>query len=218
MTGQASPAPRTGRNAQRTAETRLRLVEAAVKCLNQYGYAATTTIRVPEMAGVTRGGMLHHFPSKADLIIATAEHCLLTMRETRLAQREPAVVGPPSNAVMSVERGRYGIALTEIMIGSRSDQELADRFKPVAQMMLDFQRQAAATMAEQEGLSDVHALEVMVWLHMAAIRGMSLMNLAGVDHGFDNEALQLLISYRKGFFETLRLKQSELAPLPKPDS
>lgn len=52
---------------------RQRLVDAAIACLHRVGYAATITQLVMEEAGVSRGAMLHHFPTKVDLIIAVAE-------------------------------------------------------------------------------------------------------------------------------------------------
>ena len=43
-----------------------RLIDAAVVCLNRVGLAATTTELVRREAGVSRGAMLHHFPSTAE--------------------------------------------------------------------------------------------------------------------------------------------------------
>ncbi|MDT5024109.1 MAG: hypothetical protein QOE61_535, partial [Micromonosporaceae bacterium] len=48
---------------QRSAEMRVRLLDATIECLVEYGYAGTTTPRVAEKAGVTRGAQVHHFPS-----------------------------------------------------------------------------------------------------------------------------------------------------------
>ncbi|MBY0440657.1 MAG: TetR family transcriptional regulator, partial [Mycobacteriaceae bacterium] len=41
--------------AERSAATRIRLLDATVDCLATYGYAGTTTPRVAELAGLTRG-------------------------------------------------------------------------------------------------------------------------------------------------------------------
>src|SRR5207248_1758758 len=81
---------------------------------------------------------------------------------------------------------------TEIMLGSRSDPELARRFKPVAEEILRRQRVAASVIAQREGIEDVSELEVMVWVSMAAIRGMTLMELAGVDPGLTEKALRMI--------------------------
>ena len=61
---------------ERSEETQLRLVEAAVKILRKKGYAGLRSAEVSRVAKVSRGGQLHHFPSKDDLVTATAEHML----------------------------------------------------------------------------------------------------------------------------------------------
>jgi AcrR family transcriptional regulator len=207
MASQVGKAPPRARrtNEERSAETRNRLVEATVDCLNRYGYAGTTTILVSDTSRVTRGGMLHHFPSKVEMLIATAEYCLERMseeRRTRSALQNNAVI-------LEVERGRFGVALTEIMIGSRSDAELAQRFKPVAEKMLSLQRQSAARIAESDGVSDVTEVEALVWLTMAAIRGMTLMQLAGVDPGLTDRALRMIGRTRRHVIERLREEEAE---------
>jgi len=198
----ASRRPRARRtNEERSAETRGRLIDATVECLNRVGYAATTTLLVNEVSGVTRGGMLHHFPSKVDLLIATAAHCLEKMREARRAR---AATSQHIFGLMEVERSRFGVALTEIMLGSRSDKALAARFKPVGELILEAQRRAARYIAETVGgVDDIAAVEPMVWLNMGAIRGMTLMELAGLDSGHTDAALRLLRANREAFLARL---------------
>lgn len=203
-TAKAAPRPRR-RNEDRSAETQGRLIEATIDCLNRVGYAGTTTILVSDTSGVTRGGMLHHFPSKVDLMIAAAEACIVRMREERAARRRDQA---NTAAIMEVERGRYGVALTEIMIGSRSDKALAERFKPVAELILSRQRAAAAYIAEREGVKDVSEVEVMVWVSMAAIRGMTLMELAGVDPGLTERALRMIGRNSNRVIQRLKEKEA----------
>jgi len=185
----------------RSAETQARLLEATIDVLNRAGYAAATTTVVIETSGVTRGGMLHHYPSKVDLMIATAEHCLVKMREARRGR--PAGAAGQA-ALLEIERSRYGVALTELMMGSRSDPELATRFRPVARAILASQSRAAGYIAEQAGIDDVREVEVMVWMNMAAIRGMTLMQLAGVDDGFAERATEIMVENRAAFLARLR--------------
>ena len=66
----ATPTPTRRTQEQRSAETRARLLDATIECLVRYGNTGTTTPRVAEMAGVTRGAQVHHFGSKNDLVIA----------------------------------------------------------------------------------------------------------------------------------------------------
>lgn len=203
-------APRSRRsNPDRSAETQGRLLEATVDCLNRVGYAATTTILVSETSGVTRGGMLHHYPSKVDLVVAAAEHCMAKMSEARRAA--PTDVPFPIT-IMQVERGRYGVALTEIVFGSRSDPGLAIRFRPIAEQILERQRNAAAMIAKREGIEDVAEIEAMVWVSMAAIRGMTLMELAGVDPGLTDRALRVIGRNNAQGYERLRAKEAAKKP------
>ncbi len=85
-------APRT--QAQRRDEMRTALLDAAVASLVERGFARTTTIDVQRKAGVSRGALLHHFPSKADLLVATIAH-LAEMRGRELRTRAASLpLGP----------------------------------------------------------------------------------------------------------------------------
>ncbi|HVV83572.1 MAG TPA: TetR/AcrR family transcriptional regulator [Kofleriaceae bacterium] len=76
--------PRT--QAQRRDEMRRVLLDAAVDSLIEHGFTGTTTLEVQRRAGVSRGALLHHFPSKAELLVATIGH-LVEMRARELKAR-----------------------------------------------------------------------------------------------------------------------------------
>ncbi|MEU8524472.1 MULTISPECIES: TetR/AcrR family transcriptional regulator [Streptomyces] len=58
----------------RSRATRQRLLEAAVACLAEYGWAGSTVSVVAERAGVSRGAAQHHFPTREDLFTAAVEY------------------------------------------------------------------------------------------------------------------------------------------------
>ena len=66
-------APRTPQQ-DRSRATRQRLLEAAIECLAEIGWAGSTVAVVAERAGVTRGALQHHFPTREDLFTAAIEH------------------------------------------------------------------------------------------------------------------------------------------------
>ena len=68
--------------AQRTQETRTRILDAAVEVLRKKGYAHFRTADVAKAAGVSRGAQLHHFATKEKLVYATMEHVFQNVLET----------------------------------------------------------------------------------------------------------------------------------------
>ncbi len=58
---------------RRSAETRARIVAAAVNCFDEHGFPGTTFQRVAREAGVTVGAVQHYFSSKAEVLSAVLE-------------------------------------------------------------------------------------------------------------------------------------------------
>lgn len=78
---EAARVPRTQQ--QRRDETRRALLDAAVESLIEVGFARTTTLEVQRRANASRGALLHHFPSKSELLVAAIDH-LAEMRAREL--------------------------------------------------------------------------------------------------------------------------------------
>src|SRR5436189_4968254 len=95
-------APRTQQ--QRRDETRRALLDAAVEALIEVGFARTTTLEVQRRADVSRGALLHHFPSKAELLVAAVAHLAeMRARELKqLAQQLPESRGARTDAVLGL--------------------------------------------------------------------------------------------------------------------
>jgi len=60
--------------AERSEATQTQLIEAAVKLVRANGLRGLRTVEVAELAGVSRGALLHHFKSKHDLLLAVIRH------------------------------------------------------------------------------------------------------------------------------------------------
>jgi AcrR family transcriptional regulator len=68
------PAPGPSLRDQRTRRSRERILQAAIDVLVEDGYVNATTTRIQERAGVSRGRLLHHFPSREELLVAAVQH------------------------------------------------------------------------------------------------------------------------------------------------
>ncbi len=67
--------PRAARrsHAERTAETRARVMEAVIESIAEVGYPRTTAAEIARRAGVTWGAAQHHFGDKDGILMAVLE-------------------------------------------------------------------------------------------------------------------------------------------------
>ena len=131
----AAPKRERMTQAERRRVTRGRLLDATIESLIEVGYPRTTTVGVGERSGLSRGAQLHHFPSKADLLIAAIEHLAMERGrefEAELnALRETATdpVGAMVDMLWSTSSGPLFWAVLELMVASRTDDELREKFE-----------------------------------------------------------------------------------------
>lgn len=172
MATEATPLKRT--QAERSATTRAALLDAAVACLVEEGYAGTTTARVAERAGVTRGAHLHHFGTRQALVAAAVDE--LTVRrdeEFRRAIGELPEAGRERlEAGLDLIWGGYASPLFQAALGlwtaARTEPELHEQLVEVERR---FDRSTAAVAREILG-ADRERLELV----LATIRGMALLD------------------------------------------
>lgn len=138
------PEPERRREQQRLA-TRQRILRAAVESFQALGYSATTTLEVQRRAGVSRGALLHHFPTRPQLVAAAVTE-LVRMNDaaSREAMAEASGDADPIDrarrALRSmVSRPAFGIEM-ELWMAARSDAELRAHLRTAEQAaMQDWQ-------------------------------------------------------------------------------
>ena len=86
--------------------TRDRILDAAVQSLIEQGAARTTTLEVQKKAGVSRGALLHHFPTHAELLSATVDDLVRRNEQSVFELQEKL-----HNAPDAVERAIRSLAL-----------------------------------------------------------------------------------------------------------
>ena len=123
----AARTPRT--QAQRRDEMRRVLLDAAVDSLVEHGFAGTTTLEVQRRAGVSRGALLHHFPSKAELLVATIGHLTeLRARELKARANElpegPARIDAVLDLLWECFAGPLFQVSIELRAAARTEPEL----------------------------------------------------------------------------------------------
>ena len=116
---------------EKTAETRRRLLDAAITCLIERGYANTTTSEIAERAGLSRGAQLYHFPKKEELITSAVEH-LFQLMIFEMKDKVSQLTNESDRRAMAIDllweigKGRYMTAWIELIVASRTDAYLRE--------------------------------------------------------------------------------------------
>ncbi len=123
---------------RKSGETRIRILEAAIDCLVEKGYSRLSANEVTVRAGISRGAMHHHFPSRLDLVGELIEY-LFHQRMHHYLSGYLKAVQKSSDFVAtatelhwkSVQTREYG-AIVEIAVAARTDAELDAHYLPAA--------------------------------------------------------------------------------------
>jgi AcrR family transcriptional regulator len=105
-----------------------------VECLAELGWSGTTTTVIAERAGVSRGAQLHHYRTKADLVVAAIGH----LAELRGQEMRRAALPQGQNRTAAVlellatyHTSHLFTAALEVWVAARTDPELRNALVPV---------------------------------------------------------------------------------------
>jgi AcrR family transcriptional regulator len=180
-TSRSTPRPRARTQAERRAETREALLEATIESLVEYGYAKTTTGRIAELAGVSRGAQIPYFRSRSELVAAAVTHLSerrIQAFDERFAGRQ-VTVEEGLDFLWDVHQGPVFSAALELWVASRTDEELREELvRCERRVATAIAREAAVALgpaAQREGFTDdlIFAL--------ATIRGLALLRISNGD-------------------------------------
>jgi AcrR family transcriptional regulator len=181
--------------AERSEETRTRILKAAANLIRKRGYARFRTAEVAEEAGLSRGAQLHHFPTKDSLVVATLEYVF--EQAQALSRRRASAVNRPRDLIEAViEDARefffseHFMVAIDIVLSTSTDQS-------VRKQVLDISRKArrpvetawtgalAASGVPSQLASDIVALT------LSLVRGMALRTLWDNDPKWFDELFSL---------------------------
>lgn len=129
--------------------TRTRILDAAIRVLVDQGYARASTLAIQAEAGVTRGRLLHHYPSRDKLLMAAVDHLARTRIEEMPSQvdwpSDPADrIGPAIDLGWSTFHQPYFVASMELWTAARTNERLRSALVPTERRLGSTVRQAVA--------------------------------------------------------------------------
>jgi len=190
--------PIRGRRTQeeRSKATQALVMDAALACLEDLGYARCSTTEIAKRAGVSRGAQLHHFPTKAALVAEAVRH-LFDRRHAEFLEAfrrvEPSAprLDAAIDLLWSMVRGQSFVVWLELVVAARTDPELAAE---VHELSRDFIHTVEETFRVLFPSNDETAAFVAVAPRFAIsfLEGLALGRLAMADEAAAEQGIETL--------------------------
>lgn len=162
---------------ERAWNTRARILDAAVSCLVELGYAATSVAQIQARSGVSRGSLLHQFPSRDALLVAAVQHVGAKVA-AETAQGPVFVPGQDAidggvEALWASLHGPLFAATTELWVAARTSPELQAVLEPEERRLGRVINEAIASMFGEQISSSPNFGDLRELL-VSSMRGIAL--------------------------------------------
>jgi AcrR family transcriptional regulator len=181
---------------ERVETMRARLLDAALECLVAKGYSELSTNDVVRRAGVSRGALAHHFPTKAELLAAVSHHLLdqgaAVFRASFLAlEPHRHTIAEAIDLLWSFYAGAEFAAMVELIVAARTDpvlqEALADGPERIATVVIEVFAELFPEAAQNT------EAEPLLRATLAMLGGLALQTIVDNDRYGHQAALRELI-------------------------
>ncbi len=190
----ARPAPKQARSRA----TRRKILEAAVACLVERGYAGASTTEIGQRAGVSQGALFKHFSSKLDLLGAAVEHLFAHMihdYERAFSELAGRSSGARLDGAIRLLRRTFAEprlqAAFELYVAARTDAALSNAIEPVLRAHRDNLREVARSLFPTEA-ARTPDFDAFVDIVLDAMQGAALGAVVLPDPAREEMALEAL--------------------------
>jgi len=167
--------------AERSETTRKQLLDAAIKLVRAKGFGGLRTVEVADLAGVSRGALLHHFKNKHALVVAVL-HYVNELSLTQSARRAQSArtVGDPIEGIIQDARdfyfGDYFFLELAIAMSDESSHNLKRETYQISRPTRFSVEAAWVDTLVSSGLPKQLASDILA-LTMSVVRGFSVRTL-----------------------------------------
>jgi AcrR family transcriptional regulator len=166
-------------------DTRRRILDAAQELAHDLGTTRLSLDAVAAKAGVSKGGLLYHFPSKSLLMEALVEDFLGRYDEAISAEERTGEANSAIRAYIAqfrAERGRGKTASSGLLAALAEDP---DMLAPVRRRESDFLSRIRANASDPQ-------LATLAFLALHGIRAMELLNIRVLEAADEDALLESL--------------------------
>src|ERR1700681_1725476 len=198
--------PRHRTQAERSEETRTRILKAAANLIRKRGYARFRTAEVAKEAGLSRGAQLHHFPTKDSLVVATLEYVFEQARV--LSRRRATAVNKPRDLIEAViEDARefffseHFMVAIDIVLSTSTDQAVRKQILDISRKARRPVETAWTEALAASGVPPSLSADIVA-LTLSLVRGMALRTLWDNDPKWFDELFAVWRRMIKIFLES----------------
>ena len=169
---------------KKSKSTRNLILDSAIECLYEEGYSATSTALIAAKAGLSRGAMMHHYPTRTDLITALIEH----LNEKRKFAYSQLVASIPDTKRLEQEAGieaywelltsKESIALKELRNAARTDNQYSEILRQATREIENEWRDFVLTLFP-EWKNKPHQFNLAMDLTQFLMEGMAMHHING---------------------------------------
>ncbi|RXV66905.1 hypothetical protein C6W92_01565 [Roseovarius sp. A46] len=189
--------PRRRTQDERSAATIEKLCNATISLIAEVGYANLTTTMIARRAEISRGAILHHFDTRADLVKRATGGMWASVVEAAAAIRADHRAGGLT-AEEFIERSWTGLmtdtyvsVTIDMMTASRGDADLRQHVEGWMRRMFSSYRRTAREVFGDSGLTPEEA-ETLMLVVTSSLRGLRVGQMIEPDPARARAALALL--------------------------
>lgn len=190
--------------AERSDETRRRVLDAAIEVLKIRGYAGFRTAEVAKVAKVSRGAQTHHFPTKDELVLQAVEYMFSRVKDRALDRAHH--MGSGSDIVSAIIEDSAGLFMNDdffmtldVALGAGKNSELGGQATAIARAYRLPVEDAWREALQAEGYTAEDAND-LVWMTNSIVRGLAVRMLWQNDPDWFKHILELWQTMARGYF------------------
>jgi AcrR family transcriptional regulator len=179
MAARGETKPRRRTQAERREASRTALLEAAVDCLLEDGYANLTTRRVAERAGVSQGTQMHYFPTKTEFVAEAIRYVAQRLAAEAIEQLDPQTFTDPDrreallDELWRLHKSPVVQATMELWVAARTDPQLKAGLRKLDRDIAELMSGAVAELLPDQAAEP--GFFELINTGLAAIRGLAML-------------------------------------------
>ncbi|WP_335986681.1 TetR/AcrR family transcriptional regulator [Spongiibacter tropicus] len=179
---------------RRSASTKDKILDATYDILRDVGHAGLRSANVCDVSGVSRGGLLHHYPTKEILVAAVYARIVTRLEEASRQKIEEADEANLLSAIVEDAQSRFLAdsykVLLDILIASADEKPLADVRKALAKGFQPPVVEAWAQRLAATGVAVDAAEEITLFL-WNMVKGLAVRGLVQREDALNEKVISL---------------------------